>query len=172
MGPLSFWGSGKKILAAASLVLMDSMTRLLPLLFAFVSITALAGPKFDDFPSKTYSGPQAKVRLVEKKSLQYASVLRAAARKHPDFAGHYVLATWGCGASCVMGAAIDAKTGSVTWLPFTICCWDLTITEPVSFREDSRLLIVRGNRNEAGAGNDVNFYVFDGREFTLLAIGR
>ena len=145
------------------------MSRLLPLLFAFLSTGALAGPSFSEFPANAYTGPQAKVRLAEKKSQQYASVLRAAARGRPNFAGHYVLATWVCGSSCVMGAAIDAKTGAVAWLPFTVCCWDLNITEPLDFRNDSRLLIVHGSRNETGAGNEVNYYVFDGRKFTMLA---
>lgn len=70
-----------------------------------------------------------------------------------------------------MAAAIDAKTGVVSWLPFTVCCWDIQVTEPLEFRPDSRLLIVHGSRNEQGAGSDVHFYDFQGAQFRLLQHG-
>jgi len=31
----------------------------------------------------------------------------------PNFAGHYVVIVWGCGAQCVMMAIVDVKTGIV-----------------------------------------------------------
>ena len=31
----------------------------------------------------------------------------------PNFAGHYVLATWGCGTQCTQVAIVDLKTGFV-----------------------------------------------------------
>ena len=65
------------------------------------------------------------------------------------------LASWGCGASCVMGAAIDAKTGVVTHLRFTISNWPLDVTEPLGYKPASSLLIVRGSRNEKGARDEV-----------------
>jgi len=70
-----------------------------------------------------------------------------------------------------MAAAIDAKTGAVFWLPFTVCCWDIHVTEPLEFRPDSRLLIVHGSRNEQGAGSDIHFYDFQGTQFRLLQHG-
>lgn len=165
---LPFSGGGKTILAATSLVLIMCILRLLVLAFTFLTTCAWAEPSFRDFPAVAYAGPRAKVRLPDSRSRQYASILRAAAHSPADFAGQYILATWGCGASCLMGAAIDTRTGSLTWLPFTVCCWDLHVTKPLDFRADSRLLIVHGSRNESGSENDVNYYVFNGREFSLL----
>lgn len=95
-------------------------------------------------------------------------MLRAAAKRTPDFAGHYILASWGCGASCVMAAAIDTRSGVVTWFPFTVCCWDIEVTNPLEFRLDSHLLIVHGSLNEQGAGSDVHFYDFQNARFRLL----
>ena len=93
-------------------------------------------------------------------------MLREFARRPADFAGHFVLASWGCGASCVLTAAIDKQTGKVIWLPFTVCCWAASVSQPLDFRLDSRLLVIHGSRDEAGRGR--YFYVFDGKEFKLI----
>ncbi|WP_145650516.1 hypothetical protein [Pseudoduganella lurida] len=84
-----------------------------------------------------------------------------------NFAGRFVLTTIGCGASCVLTAALDKQTGAVTWLPFTICCWDLAISEPLEFRRDSALLIVHGQRNEEG-GAGPHYYRINGGQFEEL----
>lgn len=106
----------------------------------------------------------AQVKLADAKSRQYATVLREAARGKPNFAGHYVFTEFGCGASCVMSAAIDAKSGVVTWLPFTVCCSDAD--EPIEFKLNSRLVKIRGSRNETASGT--YFYEFDGKRFALI----
>jgi hypothetical protein len=128
---------------------------------------AIGAQRFEDFPaSGGEGGGQAKVILHDAKSRQYATMLREAAGRKPNFAGHYVFASWGCGASCIMSAAIDTKTGVVVWLPFTVCCWDVSVAEPIEFRLNSRLLIVHGSRNETGSG--VYFYAFDGHDFVMI----
>lgn len=139
--------------------------RLASLLLAWFCNWAIAEPSFKDFPASPYSGKKVPVRLTDKQSREYARVLRAAARQPVNFGGHYVLATWGCGASCVMGAAVDAKTGAVNWLPFTVCCWAPGIREPIEYRAGSRLLVVHGNLDEAGSSPGVHYYDFDGRHF-------
>lgn len=152
----------------SSLVLNMRSHRLAPLLLACCCNWAIASPSFNDFPASPYTGKQVAPRLLDKQSRQYASILRAAARRPVDFAGRYVLATWGCGASCVMGAAVDAKTGTVTWLPFKVCCWAPAIREPIEYRAESRLLVVHGNLDEAGSATNMHYYAFDGRHFALL----
>lgn len=139
-------------------------------IFATQSFNSIAAessgePQFESF--QVASEPAfkaAKVKIIGAKSREYASVLREFSRKSPDFAGHYIFAEFGCGASCVMSAAIDAKNGNVVWLPFTVCCSD--IDKPIEFRLDSRLVKIRGSRNEVG--NGTYFYVFDGRQFELV----
>lgn len=145
------------------------MFRLILTLAAALSFSqALAPPQFADFPAQGTAAKKAALRLVDAKSQRYASILRAAAKRDPNFAGHYILASWGCGASCVMAAAIDAKTGLVTWLPFTVCCWNMAINEPLEFRPSSRLLIVHGSRNEQGDGDETHYYEFHNNKFKGL----
>ncbi|MDM5177720.1 hypothetical protein PO883_11005 [Massilia sp. DJPM01] len=121
----------------------------LALVLAALPGLAGAAPRFGDYPAAAiYQGPSARPLLANAQSRNYATRLRAAASGKPDFAGRYVLATWGCGASCTMSAAIDARTGAVTWLPFTVCCWDADVEDHLEYKLDSRLLIVHGARNE------------------------
>lgn len=97
--------------------------------------------------------------------------LREAAREKPNFAGRYILTTWGCGTSCLMGAVIDAKTGRVYWLPGSICCWGYDTDEnfePIVARLDSRLLVLSGMINEEEGTNGTHFYKFENGKFILV----
>ncbi|RZL51235.1 MAG: hypothetical protein EOP00_00010 [Pedobacter sp.] len=44
-------------------------------------------------------------------------ITEAYKRDEIDFGGHYILATFGCGASCVMGFMIDVRDGKIYDLP-------------------------------------------------------
>ncbi|WP_157763738.1 hypothetical protein [Paraburkholderia aromaticivorans] len=94
-------------------------------------------------------------------------MIRDAASQRVNFAGHYVLATWGCGSGCVTAAAIDSKSGRVSSLPFTVSNWPMDVTAPLSYRTNSCLLVVRGSRNES-TDRGTYYYAFDGKAFTLL----
>lgn len=141
-----------------ALVLSVAVIAVAPVAFA------AAAPRFQDYPANGSSGRTLKLRLDDARGRQYSTMLRDASRGKPNFAGHFILASRGCGASCTMAAAIDAKTGAVRWLPFTVCCWEADIHEPLEFRPDSRLLIVHGSRDEQGSG--VHYYSFDGPRFS------
>jgi hypothetical protein len=106
-------------------------------------------PAFEDFPVvEIYQGATAPLDLADNPAAQaYRTRLIEAAREKPNFAGHYIIAAWGCGAACVEGSIIDAQTGQVFMLPFYVCCWN-GAEGPFEFRLDSRLLIIRGRRNE------------------------
>jgi hypothetical protein len=130
----------------------------------------VAAPHFENFQLTESVHTSGKVHLTDAKSREYASALRNAARQKSNFAGHYILASWGCGASCIMAATVDAKTGAVSWLPFTVCCWSEEIKETLEFRTNSRLLVVHGNRDEKGQGDDTNYYEFTGGQFSHLDV--
>jgi len=51
-------------------------------------------------------------------------------------------------------------------LPFTVSDWPLDVTEPLSYRKDSFLIVVRGSRSETGHGT--YHFNFDGKHFRLL----
>lgn len=123
-----------------------------------------SAPSFEQFPiTERFAKPAAPPYLKRQRDREFRTALNEAAKKPVNFAGHYVLTTIGCGASCVLVAALDAKTGRVAWLPFTLCCWNVSIPEPVLFRLDSDLLILNGQRNEAGAPGPHYFRFTRGR---------
>jgi hypothetical protein len=124
-------------------------------------------PRFEDYRVKErYEGKTAQPLLATRGDRQFRTMLREAAREKPNFAGHYVLTAWGCGAECLMGAALDAKTGKVFWIPFTICCWPDDVKSGMDFRLDSSLIVFTGSRNEKGGG--VYYYKFEKDRFTLV----
>ncbi len=138
-----------------------------------LAIIMLAGkasadtPRFDAYGVHVQRGSiKGRIQVVEPASRRYTEMLQSAVGKPVNFAGHFVLTIWGCGASCIMGAAIDAKNGAISWLPFTVCCWSREIMQPLEYRPDSRLLLVHGSRNEKGSGTHA--YLFDGHAFALL----
>jgi len=71
-------------------------------------------PRSQDYPAKPYDGPNAIADVrSDPRSRMYRTQLRGWATEKPNFAGHYILATWGCGTGCTQIAVIDALTGKV-----------------------------------------------------------
>ncbi len=80
---------------------------------------AIANPtfeyKFQDFPAKEkYKGTPAIPKIQTQGDRLFRTRLREAAVKHPDFAGHYKVATWGCGSDgCTTFEIIDSNSGEI-----------------------------------------------------------
>lgn len=124
-------------------------------------------PEFGNFPvARAWHGKVAPTVLQSEQDHRFATRLRELSGKRPNFAGHYAFSSWGCGAACTMAVAVDVETGDTVWLPFTVCCWNAEVRQPVEYRPDSKLVIVRGSRNETG--NGTYYYLFDQHRFTLL----
>jgi hypothetical protein len=125
------------LLAAASLVLAQS-----------------SSPRFEDYPAApAFTGKPAPPKLGAAHHRLFRSMIRAGAAQGPNFAGHYTIALWGCGSSCGSMAVVDAKTGRVFDGPFGILGSMGLLrypddpsgqAPPLTYRLDSRLLIVRG----------------------------
>jgi hypothetical protein len=49
----------------------------------------------------------------DRQAYQFRTAIRNAVRSGTNFAGHYVVASWGCGTSCQESAIIDAATGAI-----------------------------------------------------------
>jgi hypothetical protein len=127
-------------------------------------------PQFKDYPATDiYKGQTARLQLT-REDKAFRTRLTEAAKEKPNFAGHYILTTWGCGAECMMGAAIDARTGKVYWWNFSVCCWGATDEkfEPISFRRDSKLIVFSGLRNEKEGDDGAHFYKFENGRFVHL----
>lgn len=120
--------------------------------FSSVAKTETPLPRFESYRvEENYTRKAVQPVIRTREDRQYRTMLSEAAGKKANFAGHYVVSTWGCGASCVMGVIVDAKTGKVYWLPFTVAV-DINEFEPIVFRRDSSLIVVKGSRNEKGHG--------------------
>lgn len=132
-------------------------------------------PRFKEYAvNDAYIGKNAPL-ILGKDDRAYRTKLQEAAKNKPNFAGHYILTAFGCGASCLMGAVIDAKTGKVFWFPHTICCWGENVDDkfnPIEFRLESKLIIFSGLRNEKDGDDGAHFYKFENGQFTHLTTVR
>jgi hypothetical protein len=125
---------------------------------------AQTAPRFADFPAgAVYRGKAAQPVLDTRDKREYRTRLREGMTDaKPNFAAKYVVVTWGCGTACVLGAYVDAATGRVTMLPFSLSGWREAFDgfKPVDTRADSRLVIFSGMRGEEGV-NGRHYYVFE-----------
>ena len=137
-------------------------------------------PRFEDYPAgPPFRGTPAPPRLLSREARLFRTVIRRAAADGPDFAGHFTVAAWGCGSSCMSGAVVDARSGRVL---FPDAMQDVTAihvtgrepdgSEPpfyaLRWRRDSRLLVVVGAQHEDEARDGVAFYLWTGTGLRLL----
>lgn len=154
---------------------MTLFSRVLPLFAAcFMTVAAFGAdpardlPRFKDFPAKEiYSGKNAPVNLSSPEARKFKTRITEAAQQKPNFAGHYILARWGCGAGCLQAAIVDAKDGRVFMMPFTVTTVGEEVIDPVQFDLQSDLLIVNGSRNDQPE-NGSFYYRWDGNQLTLI----
>src|SRR4051812_38998112 len=90
---------------------------LLTALLTTVSLIGIAQsttPTFTQYAVKVEKIENIKVNLRSHKyANSYRTNLRNAAKEGVNFAGHYILTTWGCGTNCSQTAIIDARNGQV-----------------------------------------------------------
>ncbi len=152
---------------------MAARVFLLSVAAACMAVSAMAraqAPQFAAYPAPVYAGPTAPLRLTHR-DVMFRTRLREAVGGRANFAGHYLLAIWGCGADCQMGAAIDTRSGHVVWLPGTVCCQPPQQADssagPVLARPDSRLIMLSGLIDEGGAQGR-HYYLLEGDRFVHL----
>jgi hypothetical protein len=126
---------------------------LLTAFFLAVSLSVSAQsptPTFTQYAAKVERINNVKVNLRSHKNANmFRTNLRNAAKEGVNFAGHYILTTWGCGTNCSQSAIIDARNGKV-FFPRELegagfgFCELPDDTEPIVTQADSRLLILNG----------------------------
>jgi len=86
-----------------------------------------------------------------------------------NFAGHYFVATWGCGTTCVWGGIVEAKSGRIIELP-SVSGWFDTHEkfEVIDFRHHSRLVVLSGARAEDKRDMGRHFYVLENGKLRFL----
>lgn len=135
-------------------------------------------PRFEDFPARSSlkGKPAAPKVRADKRSWLFRTELREAAAEGPNFAGHYRLASWGCGAACFQWAIIDLQSGKV-FHPANLASTDHVNVEEslyeggiqaVHVRPDSRLLVVIGGINEDPKRRGISWFVWDGGQLKLI----
>ena len=104
-----------------------------------------------------YTVPVEKIRSITvdistRSARMYRTNLRNAAKEGVNFAGHYIVTTWGCGTNCQVGAIIDARNGRV-YFPAQLAGFGVGFEswlgedDPLEFKPDSKLLILKGYDN-------------------------
>jgi hypothetical protein len=137
-------------------------------------LLAMAGdpPTFEQFKvNEKFTGKPAAPILRTRMQRTFRTMIRDAAQGGPNFAGHYTLAEWGCGAGCVSMAVVDSKSGNAFDGPFSLLGYDLSYVyeggeEQLEFRPDSRLIIARGCPEEKDCGT--YYYEWAGERFKLV----
>lgn len=93
----------------------------------------------------------------------YRTRLREAAVRPADFADHYVMAEWGCGAPCAVHRLIDLKTGRIYNAPGA--------TRGFEYRIDSALVIQDPPDGfPAYYHAPVKYWLWNGATFELLYV--
>jgi hypothetical protein len=134
----------------------------------------LAGDVFAKYPAPVEAFRPVPPDVRHGEALLYRTVLREEAGHAPDFAGHYDLVQIGCGAGTSCPAIEDAKTGEVFFAPQLKNASALLVdtgdndVETLTYRKDSRLLIVVGTRNEDLKTEGMSYFEWRHDKLTLL----
>ena len=77
-------------------------------------------PRFEEYPVfRIYEGAPMPVNVFSHpQARRLQDRLVEGAKRGPNFAGHYTVVTWACGAECQQIAVVDARTGIVAFADF------------------------------------------------------
>ncbi len=133
-------------------------------------------PRFDRYKvTVSKSKPKPPDLRSHKDAKLFRTNLRNAGKTGVNFAGHYALTYWGCGASCGVGAIVDLKTGTVFFPKQLDGVWAEEWSDsevPFGFRANSRLLILHGYLPNDYNGDRVtygyHYYVWNGSRLKLI----
>lgn len=145
---------------------------------------------FKQYAVKAENLKNVKVNLASHRNANtYRTNLRNAAKEKVNFAGHFILTTWGCGTNCTQSAIIDARSGSVFFpdefdgvvqgfcdVPTNAKPTDATDMAdeyaPFVYQANSRLLVLNGFRggdfNDKKAGCGAYYLEWTGKRFKQI----
>ena len=113
-------------------------------------VRAEAPPKFADHTVKVYTGKRAKPRLDHEFWRDRSETYRWAMEdKKVNAGGRYIVVILPCGSECQAPTLLDVRAGWIAQF-FTVSGWGEVPDdfEPVISRPESRLIVLRGKRNE------------------------
>ena len=155
-------------------------------------------PKFEDYPVKEIFNRTAHPPiLVTHEQHRFRTRIREGVEKGwgvwingewgkeqnrpgPNFAGHYVVIVWGCGAPCLMMAVCDAETGAVynpplsatsgLALPLLVFPNSVGRDADIEYRLDSQLMLIKATpHSDRPEAESYSFYfLLQGKQWKLL----
>jgi hypothetical protein len=146
---------------------------LLCLMHSLYAQKATDRPQFSDYPvPQIYHGKPAAPTL-SKSQRGYRTVIREGAKSKVQFAGHYTVPVFGCGAGCVGFYIVDSISGKV-YDGFTVADSLAWIMKPgnentlrIEFHPNSRLFRVTGCPGETNCGFH-DYEMVDGAGLKLI----
>ena len=124
-------------------------------------------PRMIDYPALPFVGKNATPKLDgDAETRMFRTRIAQWAKETPNFAGHYILATWGCGTDCTQIAIIDAQTGRVyhpqgVSTNVSVNVHDALVGQTLVFQQDSRLLRIIGMPEERSEERGVSYYLWE-----------
>lgn len=115
-------------------------------------------PRFEEYAvAEVWHREPAVLKPATHSERMFRTQLTNAAKKAPNFAGHYRFTFWGCGSNCAAGALIDLQTGEVFPPPMAdpdgkgwerwMISGGMMEDSGIEFRLSSRMVVVRGGVN-------------------------
>jgi hypothetical protein len=129
-------------------------------------------PTFGEFDTaEAFNGPAAPPLIRSPAQKKFEAQIRRQSTLPANFAGHYKIAEWGCGSSCVSIAIVNLKTGEVHDGPFSTLGYGSAYTyeggfEELEYKASSRLLVVRGCPEDKNCGT--YYFEWKGNHFERL----
>jgi hypothetical protein len=182
-----------------------SSVRLIPIV---VTLTVLRGadaqtastrlPTFEDYPVKeVFSGTPHPPILITTEQHRFRTRIREGVEKGwgvwingqwgkeqnrpgANFAGHFVVIVWGCGAPCLMMAVSDAESGAVynpplsatggLALPLLVFTNSVGRDADIEYRRDSQLMIIKAtpHSDQPNAESYSFYFLFQDKQWKLL----
>ncbi|GAA5162761.1 hypothetical protein [Viridibacterium curvum] len=156
-----------RLLAAAFCTLFASVSS------AQDSPQTIIAPPFAAYPAKEMgvSAPPANLRFNSAQARRFRTAIRDASKEKPNFAGHFRIATWGCGTDCRGFAIIDLVSGKITTpMGIETISGAMGNDDPrLDFRADSQLLVISGQINEDPASEARHLLRWNGNKLIPIS---
>ena len=111
-------------------------------------------PQFNDYKTKVQQkfNKNIKLNFSDKKNRQFRTLLKGSLSEAPNFAGKFIIVSWGCGSSCQRHAIINKNSGEVYWPKEIEASFNLTACDidTLEFQSNSTLLVVNEHRPKMG----------------------
>ena len=131
-------------------------------------------PQFSDYPVNQIFREKAVPPVITKQFRFFRTMIRRGASSEVEFAGHYTIPRWGCGANCNGFVIVDSVSGKiyeglyVTGLPLR---WleqeGIDDMDRMEFHPNSGLLKISGCPNESNCGL-YDYVMVEGRGLKLV----